>query len=198
MKPQKSFIIIIITILLGGGSYFVLIPNSLQDNNQDINQATIPYDRNDYGRWSDDDKDCQNTRHEILIEASSIPVKFKTEKNCLVISGTWLGAYTNTSFNKTSQLDIDHIVPLKEAHISGASKWENKDKNQFFNDLDNLIPVSRSANRSKGSKDPGTWLPANKAFHCAYIQKWVAIKKKYDLDYDAKEQDAINNILKDC
>ena len=91
------------------------------------------------------------------------------------------------------QPHIDHIVPLKEAHISGASKWENKAKNQFFNDLDNLIPVSRSANRSKGSKDPASWLPTNQAFHCAYVQKWVAIKKKYDLDYDAKEQDAINN-----
>ena len=188
----------IITILLGGGSYFIFIPNSLQDSNQDISQETISYDRNDYGRWSDDDKDCQNTRHEILVQSSSTPVVFKTKKNCLVISGTWLGAYTNTTFNKTSQLDIDHIIPLKEAHISGASKWENKDKNQFFNDLDNLIPVSRSANRSKGSKDPASWLPDNKAFHCAYIQKWVVIKNKYDLEFDSKEQMAINDILKDC
>ena len=89
-------------------------------------------------------------------------------------------------------------MPLKEAHISGASKWDKKKKSQFFNDTTNLIAVSRSANRSKGSKDPASWLPENKSFHCTYIQTWIAVKKKYSLEIDSKEQIAINNVLDGC
>jgi hypothetical protein len=31
------------------------------------------------------------------------------------------------------------------------------------------LAVSRSANRSKGAKDPAQWMPQNVAFHCEYI-----------------------------
>ena len=44
------------------------------------------------------------------------------------------------------------MVPLKEAHISGASGWTKEKKRQFANDEENLLAVSRSANRSKGAK----------------------------------------------
>tara|TARA_B100000427_G_scaffold250136_1_gene213362 strand:- start:1613 stop:1741 length:129 start_codon:yes stop_codon:yes gene_type:complete len=31
---------------------------------------------------------------------------------------------------------------------------------------------------SKEAKDPAQWMPKNKAYHCEYIKKWVAVKKK--------------------
>ena len=199
INSKKSLIIIIITALLSGISYFTFNPTETsKEPAKEVIEAPIPYERNDYGRWLDEDKDCQNTRHEIFISSSKITPTFKTDKNCLVTGGQWTGAYTNQTFDQTSQLDIDHIVPLKEAHISGASKWDKKKKSQFFNDTNNLIAVSRSANRSKGSKDPASWLPENESFHCTYIQTWIAVKEKYSLEIDPKEQIAINNVLDGC
>ena len=46
--------------------------------------------------------------------------------------------------------------------------------------------MSRSANRSKGSKDPASWLPENESFHCTYIQTWITVKEKYSLEIDSK------------
>ena len=46
--------------------------------------------------------------------------------------------------------------------------------------------MSRSANRSKGSKDPASWLTDNKSFHCTYIQTWITVKEKYSLEIDSK------------
>ena len=40
------------------------------------------YDRDDWKHWVDEDKDCQNMRHEILIEESSAKVAFKTDRKC--------------------------------------------------------------------------------------------------------------------
>ena len=52
----------------------------------------------------------------MLIEESLTPVTFKTEKGCRVVSSSWLGAYSGNVFTDASKLDIDHLVPLKEAH----------------------------------------------------------------------------------
>ena len=46
--------------------------------------ASCPaYDRRDYPHWIDLDQDCQNTRHEVLVEESTVPVQFKTKKKML-------------------------------------------------------------------------------------------------------------------
>ena len=156
------------------------------------------YDRYQYGHWKDFDGDCQNTRHEILIESSDISIQFKTEKKCVVVSGAWYDPYTSKNFKKAKEIDIDHVVPLKEAHISGASGWTKEKKRQFANDEENLLAVSRSANRSKGAKDPAQWMPKNEAFHCEYIKKWVAVKEKYMLYMDRNEQQKINRLLAGC
>ena len=66
------------------------------------------YDRNQYGYWKDFDRDCQNTRHEILIQSSDISIQFKTEKQCLVVSGAWYDPYTSKNFKKAKKIDIDH------------------------------------------------------------------------------------------
>ena len=161
-------------------------------------KKVVPYERSAYGRWRDVDRDCQNTRHEILISSSTEPVQFKTEKECKVVSGKWIGLYTGKIFNNARKIDIDHVVPLKEAHISGASGWTKEKKRQFSNDEENLLAVSRSANRSKGAKDPAQWMPKNEAFHCEYIKRWVAIKNKYMLYMDQKEQQKINRVLEGC
>jgi hypothetical protein len=92
------------------------------------------YDRGDWPHWLDDDKDCQNTRHEILIQTSTKPVEFKTDNECNVLAGEWYDPYSGDTFTITKDLDLDHIVSLKFAHGHGADNWSRERKKQFAND----------------------------------------------------------------
>ena len=71
----------------------------------------------------------------MLIEESLTPVTFKTDKGCRVVSGSWLGAYSGDVFTDASLLDIDHLVPLKEAHESGGFDWDADRRRDYANDL---------------------------------------------------------------
>ena len=145
------------------------------------------YDRNEWGRWIDEDKDCQDTRQEVLIKYSKIPVTFKTDKHCKVLTGKWICPYTGKVFTDPSLLDIDHIVPLKEVYESGGSYWPEEQKKKYFNDQFGLIPVDRSANRSKGSRQPHEWLPSNQEVICQYVTQWMLVKGRWGMTTDNVE-----------
>ena len=111
----------------------------------------VPYDRSLYALWTDDDNDCQDTRQEVLIAESLRPVEFD-EAGCRVVEGSWFDPYTALMVTNPSELDIDHLVPLAEAHRSGADAWDAELRQRFANDLsqvDGLIAVTSSVNRSK-------------------------------------------------
>ena len=109
------------------------------------------YDRSNWPHWSDADRDCQNTRHELLLTGSSISVTFKSDKQCNVLVGSWYDPYSNEIYTISKDLDLDHIVPLKFAHGHGADKWSRERKKQFANDYENLLLVNASLNRQKGA-----------------------------------------------
>ena len=82
--------------------------------------------------------------------------------NVRVESGDWFGAYTGESFTDPGDLDVDHMVPLENAHRSGGWAWSKERKAEYANDLsyaNHLIAVQASANRRKGSKGPEEWKP---------------------------------------
>ena len=80
--------------------------------------AGIPeYARSDWRHWIDEDGDCQDARQEVLIEESLTPVTFETDRECRVASGRWYGAFTGVYTGDPGDLDIDHMVPLKNAHL---------------------------------------------------------------------------------
>ena len=117
----------------------------------------------------------------MLIEESLEPVVFKTSKGCRVISGSWNDPYSGKTITDASKLDIDHLVPLKEAHESGGIDWDADRRRDYANDLSDpntLIAVDRGLNRQKGAGDPAEWLPPNKAYQMEYAQAWVAVKLK--------------------
>jgi len=148
------------------------------------------YDRDEWHHWIDADGDCQDTRQEVLIQESEIPVTFKTEKHCKVATGRWTCPYTGRVFTDPGQLDIDHMVPLQNAHVSGGWQWQAAKKEGYANDLDDaehLIAVYRGAKRSKGSKGPEEWMPPNEADRCEYVANWQAIKIRWGLEMNEAE-----------
>ncbi len=136
----------------------------------------------------------------MLIAESLVPVQCDS-RGCRVVSGEWLDPFTGQTFTNPSDLDIDHFIPLAEAHRSGASRWPPELRRQFANDLSfpgSLIAVSASANRSKGDGDPAGWLPPNQAFQCEYVRAWVIAKAYWRLVMDTRERAAVFYVLADC
>ncbi|TKZ36128.1 GmrSD restriction endonuclease domain-containing protein [Brachyspira catarrhinii] len=154
------------------------------------------YNREDWGNWIDEDGDGLNTRHEVLAEESLIKPVISNNK---VISGKWFDKYTGKYFTNPSDLDIDHLVPLKNAYINGASNWSKKKKNRYYNYLkydNHLIAVSKSANRNKSDKSPVDWLPANKEYQCEYVREWFKIKTAWGLTIEEGFDEVSNRVCK--
>ena len=159
------------------------------------------YSRDDWKHWVDVDKDCQDTRAEVLIEESSAPPSFKTDRNCRVIGGQWEGPYTGENFTEAGELDIDHLVPLKNAHLSGAWRWDQQRKEDYANSVAkgyHLIAVDKRANRAKGAKGPEEWQPPDSAYHCQYARDWIAVKAAWELTATAAEWEALQAMLDQC
>ena len=86
--------------------------------------ATLPdYDRQDWKHWTDADGDCQDARNEALVTESRASASYRTDTRCRVAAGEWLAPYTSTVVTDPSKLDVDHMVPLGNAHDSGAWRW---------------------------------------------------------------------------
>lgn len=164
---------------------------------ENIKFSTL-YDRHDWKHWSDDDRDCQDTRQEVLIASSSTPVIFKTRKKCKVKSGTFYDYFSDKTWSNPSDLDVDHIVPLAWAHGHGGSKWSKQKKKTFANDFDNLLAVEDNLNQSKSAQSPDTWLPPNHSYRCDYIRHFDRIVNKYSLIYAPSEKRTISKMLSKC
>tara|TARA_B100000768_G_C11124385_1_gene308936 strand:- start:124 stop:693 length:570 start_codon:yes stop_codon:yes gene_type:complete len=163
-------------------------------NGKDISK----YDRNLFGGWLDTDHDCQNTRHELLQERSTVKVIF-SENKCRVMRGRWHDLYTDKTFLESNLVDIDHLVPLKYSWDRGSYEWAEPRRLQFSNDPLNLFVVQKSVNRKKAALGPSKWLPPNIEFRCKYIQTFQNIIKKYKLNQSAAELRLIEQVQhKNC
>ena len=118
-------------------------------------------------------------------------IKWKRNKPCNVSWGRWVCPYTGQVFEKASDVDIDHIVPLAWAHRHGAANWSREKKRQFANDPENLLVVDDATNQAKGDKGPDEWMPPLKSFWAEYARRWMAVKAKYGLITSEKEEAAL-------
>ena len=165
-------------------------------------RSDIPkYDRGEWSHWADEDGDCQDARQEALIAESETPVKYTNENRCRVASGSWAGPYTGEVFTDPGTLDIDHMVPLANAHHSGGWAWSEDKKREYANDLSydgHLIAVKASANRSKGSKGPEGWKPPEYGYWCRYAIDWISIKNAWELTATESEAATLEQMLDTC
>ena len=161
-------------------------------------EMTAGYDRDFFRHWIDADSDGCNTRREVLIQESLVPVSISG--GCQV-AGEWTSLFDSVRTTDASSFDVDHMVPLKEAWDSGAHSWDSQTRTRFANDLSyphTLIAVSASSNRSKSDRDPVQWLPTNSAFHCEYGFRWLAVKYRWSLSIDSSEALQLGRLAASC
>ena len=161
------------------------------------NEYKTGYSRSLFKHWIDADGNGCDTREEVLIAESQSKPQVDAY-GCKVIEGDWLSPYDNVMHTNPSDLDIDHMVPLKEAWDSGAWNWTAAQRQTFANDLSDpraLIAVTAGQNRSKSDRDPSNWIPPQKSYVCAYLSEWVAIKARWNLSMDQSEFGRIKNLL---
>lgn len=155
------------------------------------------YDRDDWPTWADLDDDGCDTRQQVLIEQSLTPAQVDPAR-CTVVAGDWVSIYDGMTTEQPGDLDIDHVVALEEAHESGGWQWTPEQRRSFANDPANLVAVSASSNRSKGSRPPQEWRPTDRSSWCEFARIRVDVKVRYRLTATTPERDALGEMLDTC
>ncbi|MEO8251761.1 MAG: HNH endonuclease family protein [Chloroflexota bacterium] len=157
------------------------------------------YDRGLFPLWMDADGDGCNTRKEVLIQEAIIAPTVGS--SCSLTGGTWHSLYDGLTLTDASQVQIDHLVALAEAWDSGAWAWSTPRRELFANDLDvtwTLIAVSGASNEAKADKDPADWLPSEPDALCPFVSAWIAVKARWGLSVDQREQSALAGLIVRC
>ena len=111
--------------------------------------------------------------------------------------GKIYGPYTGQCFATSRETDIEHIVPLSEAHDSGLCSASAATKARFARDVLNLTLASPQVNRyEKGAKDAAEWQPRRNA--CWFANRTLEVRRKYGLSIDRRETVAIERTLAGC
>jgi hypothetical protein len=164
------------------------------------NEYTSGYERELFPHWKDLDGDGCDTREEVLIRDSQTKAQVDPF-GCVVVAGDWLSPYDGARWSDKGNVDIDHVVALKEAWDSGAWAWTTSQRTLFANDLSDprtLLAVTDSVNQSKSDKDPSNWLPPLASYHCTYISDWVAVKARWKLSMDQSEYGRVKKLVDSC
>jgi hypothetical protein len=154
------------------------------------------YDRDLFPHWITITGSC-NTREQVLKRDGTNVV---VNSSCAPTSGSWFSPYDGATWTNSSDVDIDHMVPLAEAWSSGAWAWTTSKRQTYANDLGGpeLWAVTDNVNQSKGDKDPAQWQPPRTSFRCTYARAWIQVKWYYNLSVDSAEKSALNTMLNTC
>lgn len=167
------------------------------------------YDRDAFGyAWADIDGNGCNQRDDVLLRDAVPGSTTTTQQDACdhdVLAGSWVDPYTGGTLTfddlkdpaQAQAIQIDHVVPLAEAWVSGAAGWTAEERKEFANDLEVLLAVDGPTNASKGSDDAAAWRP-RKEYQCAYARRWIRVKHEYDLAADPSEVAALEDMLGYC
>jgi hypothetical protein len=172
-------------------------------------RGTEGYVRDAFGSdWVDTDHNGCNQRDDVLLR-DAVPGTTEVAQQGAcdhdVLAGTWHDPYTGRTLvftdlkdlRQAEAIQIDHVVPLAEAWVSGARRWSRDRREAFANDLRELLAVDGPTNMSKGDGDPAAWRP-RKGYQCAYARRWIAVKTRYHLAVDPSEKAALVQMLGYC
>jgi len=174
---------------------------SFDHHNEQYGNVGEAYNRNKhFGGWIHDrrDSDCFNTRGKVLVRDSSVPVSVSS--SCTVKSGRWEDPYSGREYTQANDLQIDHFVPLKNAYVSGAHKWNRLRRCLYANYLGNdfhLLAVYGRENTSKSDKTPEGYMPPNSAYQCQYLAQWLKVKLIWGLGLTPPEKDTVVELVQD-
>ncbi|KAF9342202.1 hypothetical protein BGX26_008075, partial [Mortierella sp. AD094] len=157
---------------------------------------TSAFNQNLFPHWITISGTC-DTRETVLKRDGTNVI---TDSSCTAESGTWQSPYDGATWTDSSDVDIDHVVPLKEAWVSGACLWTTAQRQAFANDLTRpeLVAVTDNIVQAKGDQDPAAWMPPLSSYHCTYLCAYVQVKYYYRLTIDSAEKSAISSQLANC
>ena len=167
----------------------------------DIPDGIPEYKRSEWKHWTDEDGDCQDARQEVLIAESLEPVEYETDQQCRVEAGRWWAPHLGHHLENPRHIDVDHHVPLKNAHLSGGWAWDAERKEEYANHLedpDHLVAISSRHNRSKGARGPEEWAPPDNDLWCEYATGWAEIKQQWRLSMTPVESEIVMDMLGTC
>ena len=151
--------------------------------------------------WLDVDHNGCDTRNDVLARDLT---ELERQGPCKVLRGTLVSPYTGERVdfvrgNRTSTLvQVDHVVALENAWRTGAQQLSQSEREALANDPVNLFAVDGHSNAQKRSGDAATWLPADTAFRCTYVEHQVTVKSTYRLWVAPAERDAMARVLDRC
>lgn len=162
---------------------------------------SIKYDRLSlFGTWIKDPRSgsCLNTRAKVLARDSKTQVGFADTNPCRVATGTWNDPYSGNTYTNSDDVQIDHVVALKNAYDSGAYNWSNKFRclyTNFTSYKNHLLSVSGIENNRKSDKGPDRWMPSNTKFACQHLQNWLAVKFLWKMNMSDTESRSITQFV---
>lgn len=163
--------------------------------------APEPYRRARFDEgWADNDRDCHDTRAEVLLRDATATVTFRSN-GCTVDRGLWTDPWNGTSSPLASTFQIDHTIPLANAWVSGAWAWTDEQRRRFANDLDDpdaLLALEGSNNTAKSDKTPDQWRPALRPAWCRYAAAWTRLKQAWSLTVADAERAALIELAGSC
>jgi hypothetical protein len=157
-----------------------------------------PYRREEWPHWSDIDGNGCDARQDALVAWSLVPATVDRSHTCRVVAGSWVSPYDLKASNNPGDFDVDHLVPLENAFVSGGWQWDAPRRRAFANTQSELVVASASANRSKGADAPDRWRPPDRDAWCAYADGWVSVKGAWGLTVTTIERDALGQMLDTC
>lgn len=153
-------------------------------------------------RWSDTDRNGCDQRNDVLRrDLREVVIKSGTH-GCKVFEGTFQDPYTGgvIAFSSADPIavQIDHIVSLSQGWDSGADQWSLERREQFANDMDNLLAVDGPTNQAKSDHAADEWLPASASARCDLASRQVMVKAKWGLSVSGSERVAMRQVLAGC
>ena len=176
----------------GGGSAIGLLQNIRVEN-----ERGAGYVRALFEHWRDTDGDGCDSREQVL-KRDSVTLPQVDAYKCKVIAGDWVSPYDGGRWSSPTDVDIDHVVALKEAWDSGAWAWSSATRKAYANDTSDkrtLLAVTDNVNQQKSDKDPSNWVPPMKSYVCTYLGNWISVKARWNLSMDQSEWGRIKNLL---